>query len=73
MVERAEQDEGEEREYAESESYRRTPWLLEGEGASYFREIEWKYPAFLEENVIEDMTITTDFGVNSGAAAWSSA
>lgn len=45
----------------------------ESPGASYFREVEWTYPALLEENLLEDMTLTTDFALNASAAAWATA
>lgn len=39
-------------------------------GAAYFREIEWEYPALLEENTIPEITIETDFTLNGAAVAW---
>jgi hypothetical protein len=34
--------------------------------------VEWVYPPLLDENTVEEFTMTTDFTVNAGAAAWSS-
>lgn len=39
-------------------------------GPSYFREITWKYPALLDENTVEDITIEVDFPLDGAAVPW---
>lgn len=44
---------------------------FESASVGYFREVAWKYPALLDENLLDEITIEADFTVNASAAAWS--